>query len=396
MADSAATNPPPPVGEAAPDQDQTPPAAGKDRAAAAQRRTRLFTILGGAVALVAVGVLLYWLLIGQFSVSTDNAYVNADTADITPLISAPVTDVKVSETQTVKKGDVLVTLDDSDTRVALDQARAELGQAERKVSGYYSNNEALAGQVSARDADIARADAQIASARSDLERAQTELGRRQRLATTGAVSGDELTQAQNQFHTAQAALAEAEAGRIQALANKTAAEASRKVNEALIAGSSFQDNPEIAAARANVAMAELNESRTVLRAPFDGVIAKKQVSIGQRVAVGSDLMTVVPVESAYVDANFKEVQLRKVRVGQPVTLVADKYGDSVKFHGTVIGFAGGTGAAFAMIPAQNATGNWIKVVQRLPVRIQLRPDELRQHPLQVGLSMKAVVDVSRR
>jgi membrane fusion protein (multidrug efflux system) len=383
MADSAATKTPPPVAEAGP--ASTPADTGR---AAASRRTRLFTILGAVVAVVAVAVLLYWLLIGQFHVSTDNAYVNADTADITPLISAPVTQVLVAETQNVKQGQVLVRLDDSDTKIALDQARAQLGQAQRKVRGYYSTGEALTGQVAARDADIARANAQIMSAKSDLERAQTELGRRERLAKTGAVSGDELTQAQNADRTAEAALAQAQAGLVQARANKTAAEASRAVNEALIAGSSFQDNPEVAAAQANVAMAELNESRTVLRAPVDGVVAKKEVEVGQRVAVGSTLMTVVPIETAYVDANFKEVQLRKIRAGQPVTLIADKYG-------SVVGFAGGTGAAFAMIPAQNATGNWIKVVQRLPVRIRLNAEELRQHPLQVGLSMKASVDVSQ-
>ena len=391
MADSAVTNPPPPVAEAA----RPEPSADAVRATAARRRTRLFSLLGAAIAVVAVAVVLYWLLIGQNYVSTDNAYVNADTADITPQVAAQVTEVRVAETQNVRKGDILIKLDDSDTRVALEQARAQLGQAERKVRGYYSTSEALAGQVAARDADIVRADAQIMSAKSDLERAQTELGRRQRLATSGAVSGDELTQAQNQFYTAKAALAQAEAGRIQAMANKTAAQASREVNQALIVDSTFQDNPEIAAARANVATAELNQSRTVLYAPVDGVVAKKQVAVGQRVQVGSTLMSVVPIETAYVDANFKEVQLRKVRAGQPVTLVSDKYGDGVKFHGTVSGFAGGTGAAFAMIPAQNATGNWIKVVQRLPVRIYLKADELRQHPLQVGLSMKAVIDVSR-
>jgi membrane fusion protein (multidrug efflux system) len=315
MADSAATNPPPPVAEAA----RPEPSAEAVRAAASQRRRRLFSLLGAAVAIVAVGVLLYWLLIGQNYVSTDNAYVGADTADITPLVSGPVTEVRVDETQAVKKGDILVRLDDADTRVALDQARAQLGQAERKVR-------------------------QIMRAQSDLERAPTELGRRHRLAASGAVSGDELTQAQNQFLTAKAALAQALAGRTQAKANKLAAEASRDVNQALIADSSFQDNPEIAAARANVATAELNEARTLLYAPVDGVVAKRQVSVGQRVQIGATLMNVVPIDQVYVDANFKEVQLRKVRAGQPVTLTSDKYGDGVKFHGTVVGFAGGTGA----------------------------------------------------
>ena len=391
MADSATAKAPPPLAEVG--QASTPADTG--RAAAQGRRRRLFAMLGAAIAVVALLVVAYWLLVGQFKVSTDNAYVNADTADVTPLISAPVTEVLVNDTQPVKAGEVLVRLDDSDMKVALDQAQAQLGQAERKVRGYYSNSEALTGQINARDADIVRADAQIMSAKSDLERAQTELGRRERLAATGAVSGDELTQAQNQYHTAVAALAQANAGKTQALANKTAAQASREINQALISDSSFQDNPEIAAARANVAQAQLNESRTVLRAPLDGVVAKKNVSVGQRVAIGSDLMTVVPIEAAYVDANFKEVQLRKVHAGQPVVLTSDKYGGGVKFHGTVVGFAGGTGAAFALIPAQNATGNWIKVVQRLPVRVRLDPAEMRAHPLQVGLSMNAVIDVSR-
>ncbi|MEO7026629.1 MAG: HlyD family efflux transporter periplasmic adaptor subunit, partial [Caulobacteraceae bacterium] len=232
------------------------------------------------------------------------------------------------------------------------------------------------------------------SARSDLERARIELGRRQRLAASGAVSGDELTQAQNQFATAQAALAQANAGHIQASANRAAAIGSKAINTALITGR-VADNPELAAARANVRAAELNLSRTVLRAPFAGVIAKKTAAVGQRAQVGDPLMSVVPISKVYVDANFKEVQLRKVRVGLPATLTSDLYGGKVVYHGRVAGFAGGTGAAFALIPAQNATGNWIKVVQRLPVRIDLDPAELVRRPLRVGLSMKADVDVSK-
>ncbi len=250
--------------------------------------------------------------------------------------------------------------------------------------------------MAARDADIARADAQIASAQSDLDRAQTELARRERLAASGAVSGDELTQAQNQFATAKAALASARAGKVLAVANRGAAVGSKSVNSALIVGVPADQNPEIAAAEANVRTAQLNLDRTVLTAPFDGVVAKKQVALGQRVQVGQTLMSVVPVSRVYVDANFKEVQLHKVRIGQPVTLTSDLYGGGVKFHGVVAGLAGGTGAAFSLIPAQNATGNWIKVVQRLPVRVTLDPAELARHPLRVGLSMKADIDVSSR
>jgi membrane fusion protein (multidrug efflux system) len=356
-------------------------------------RARLFTALAVVVIVAVVAWTIWWLAVGQNDVATDNAYVGADVGDITPLVSGPITQVLAVDTQPVKAGQPLVVIDPTDFQVALAQANAQLGQARRKVQGYFANEGALSGQVAARAADIARADAQIASAGSDLDRARTELGRRQRLAASGAVSGDDLTQAENQFHTAEAALASANAGRIQAVANRAAALGAKDVNSALIAGGPAETNPEVAAAQANVRVAQLNLSRTVLVAPFDGVVARRQAAVGQRAQVGQALMSVVPVAKVYVDANFKEEQLRKVRVGQPVILTADLYGGDVKFHGRVVGLAGGTGAAFALIPAQNATGNWIKVVQRLPVRVALDPTELARHPLRVGLSMKADIDV---
>jgi membrane fusion protein (multidrug efflux system) len=359
-------------------------------------RTRLFAALGALVAVAGLVWLIWWLLIGQNHAVTDNAYVNADVGDITPLVSGPVIAVSVVDTQAVKAGQPLVIIDPTDFRIALAQADAQLGQAERRVLGYFANEGALSGQIEARQADIVRADAQIVSAQSDLDRAQTELGRRQRLSSSGAVSGDELTAAENQFHTAQAALASARAAKVQAQANRGAAEGAKGVNTALIAGVGVGDNPEVAAAKANVRAAQLNLDRTVLYAPFDGVVAQKNVALGQRAQVGQTLMTVVPVSKVYVDANFKEEQLRKVRVGQAAVLTSDLYGGGVKFHGRVVGLAGGTGAAFALIPAQNATGNWIKVVQRLPVRVALDPAELARHPLRVGLSMNADVDVSGR
>jgi len=360
------------------------------------RRVLLFALLAAVLAAAAAAWLIYWFAIGQNHVSTDNAYVDADVAQITPQVSGPVTGVYVVDTQSVRQGQSLVVIDPTDFQVALAQARAQLGQAERRVRGYFFYDQALAGQVAARQADIARADAQIASAQSDLERAQTELGRRERLASSGAVSGDELTQARNQFSTAQAALDSARAGRTQALANRGAAVGSQGVNQALITGAAVEENPEVLAAKANVRAAELNLRRTVLTAPFDGVVAKKQVALGQRAQVGQSLLTVVPISRVYVDANFKEVQLHRVRIGQPVVLTADIYGDGVKYHGRVAGLSGGTGAAFSLIPAQNATGNWIKIVQRLPVRVALDPAELARHPLRVGLSMKADIDISQR
>ncbi|HEY3950915.1 HlyD family efflux transporter periplasmic adaptor subunit [Phenylobacterium sp.] len=369
------------------------PAAAPARPANA-RRSLLFGLLTVVILALGLGYFVYWFTIGRTHVATDDAYVNADSADITPQVAGQVIRVLAQDTQPVKQGQVLVQIDPADAKVALDQAQAELDQATRKVNGYFANEQALSGQVAVRAADITKADAQIMSAQSDLDRARTELGRRQRLAQSGAVSGDELTQAENQAHVAEAALAQARAAKIQANANRGAALGTQAVNTALISGAPVAENPEVTAARAKVAKAQLDFDRTTLRAPFDGVIAKKNVALGEQVQVGAPLMQVVPISRAYVDANFKEVQLRHVRLGQPVTLTADLYGGHVKFHGRVAGVAGGTGAAFALIPAQNATGNWIKIVQRLPVRVSLDPEELKAHPLRVGLSMKAVIDVS--
>jgi membrane fusion protein (multidrug efflux system) len=392
MADSATTPTPGPTpGQAA---TAPPPSAVPPPRPTSNRRNQLFALL--AVVLVVLGLiyLVYWVLVGRVHVSTDDAYVNADSADITPQVAAQVAHVAVSDTQPVKQGQVLVQLDPADAKAALDQAQAEFDQSVRKVNGYFANEQALSGQVAVRAADITKADAQIMSAQSDLDRARTELGRRQRLAQTGAVSGDELTQAENQAHVAEAALAQAKATKVQAQANRGAAVGTQAVNTALISGAPVAENPEVGAARAKLAAAQLDYDRTTLRAPFDGVIAKKNVALGERVQVGETLMEVVPIDRAYVDANFKEVQLRHVHVGQPVILTADIYGGHIKYHGHVAGVAGGTGAAFALIPAQNATGNWIKIVQRLPVRVSLDPQELRDHPLRVGLSMKASIDIS--
>jgi membrane fusion protein (multidrug efflux system) len=373
-----------------------------DTAASAQpaikpngNRRRLLT---GLAVVVVVGIVLwalYAFFIGSRHVETDNAYVGAEVAQVTPLISGPVAQVLVSETQTVAAGQPLVVIDDADARIAVLAAQAALGQAQRKVQGYFASDDALAGQVAARDADIARAAAAVTGAQASLEQARVELSRRKALADSGAVSGEELTTAQSQFTNAQSALVEARAALAQAKATRAAAEGSREVNTALISGLPASKNPEIAAAEARLASAQLALDRTVLRAPLAGVVSKKNVQVGQQVQVGAPLMAIVPTTSAYVDANFKEVQLDKVRIGQPVTLTSDLYGGGVKFHGRVKGLSGGTGSAFSLIPAQNASGNWIKVVQRLPVRITLDPAELKEHPLRVGLSMKATIDISK-
>ena len=364
-------------------------------AASGARRKRLFSILGGVILVLALIWGAYWLLVGSRRVTTDNAYVGADTAQVTALVSGPILQTPVGETMAVKKGQVIAVIDPADYQLALDRAKAELGQAERRVGQYFANDEALGAQTAARTADIARAEAALASARSDYSRAEVEYGRRRNLSASGAVSGDELTQAENRFEAAKAALAAAQAGLAQARASAAQSAGQQKAAAALVAGTSLADNPEVAAARARLAQAELDLARTTIRAPVDGIVARKSIAVGQKVANGAAVMSIVPVQTAYVDANFKEVQLRKVRPGQAVELTSDLYGKGVKFHGKVAGVGGGTGSAFALIPAQNATGNWIKVVQRVPVRITLDPRELAQHPLRVGLSMDAVIDVSR-
>ncbi len=357
-----------------------------------QRRARLFLILAAVVAAGAIGGTAYWQLYASRFVSTDNAYAAVEIAQVTPAIDGTIAEVRVSDTQAVKKGDVLVVIDPTDAKLALEQAEAQLGSAVRRVRGYVANDSSLGAQIIAREADEKRAAADLFSAQADFERAKIDLRRREALVASGSVSGEELTKARNAHATADAALAGAASA--QARANRNAAVGSRQANAVLIANATEDTNPEVALARAKRDQAAVDLDRTVIRAPVDGVVAKRQVQLGQRVKSGTALLSIVPVQDMHVDANFKEVQLENVRIGQPATVKADIYGGSASYRGVVEGFSGGSGAAFAAIPAQNATGNWIKVVQRLPVRIKLDAAELEKHPLKVGLSMVVTIDTS--
>ena len=329
------------------------------------RRKTMMLLLGAVVLIAAIAYALYYFLDARFYESTDDAYVNGNVVQITPQVMGTVVGLNADDTQIVKIGDPLVTLDPADSKVALDQAEASLGQAVRQVRTLYVNNNAYAADVVQRQALLSQA--------------QEDLRRRMLVAQSGAVSGEELAHAQDAVKTAQAALDVSQ----QQLAS----------NRSLTDNTSITRHPNVMAAAAKVRDAYINYARNTLPAPVTGYVAKRTVQVGQRVSPGTPLMAIVPLNSVWVDANFKEVQLRHMRIGQPVELTADVYGSSVVYHGKVIGFSAGTGSAFSLLPAQNATGNWIKVVQRLPVRIGLDPQELDKHPLRIGLSMTVEVGV---
>ena len=360
------------------------------------RRKRLFMILGSVVVLVAVTFGIWYFLTQAGRVGTDNAYVGADSAQVTALVSGPVRDVRVGGTQTVRKGEILVILDDADARVDVATAEAAVMQAQQRYGQASAQVGSARAKLMSRGADIAQARARLAEANAGLDRARIDLERRQALISSGAVSGEELSSARASYAAARAARDLASAGIAAAQATSNSAGNDLAASEALTRGTTIVTSPDVSAARARLDSARLALSRTVIRAPVDGIVANKQVQLGQRVAAGAPIMTIVPIATAYVDANFKESQFSKLRIGQPVEMTSDFYGGEVVFHGRITGFAGGTGAAFALIPAQNATGNWIKVVQRLPVRISLDPKELKDHPLRVGLTMTATVDTRKQ
>ena len=344
------------------------------------KRKKALIALASVVAVTGLGWGVYEYLVASHYESTDNAYVQGNIIQITPQIGGTVIALMADDTDFVKAGQPLVQLDPADAKVALDQAEAALAQAVRQARTVYANNGPLTAQITLRNAEVSKAN-------SDIARAADDLARRQSLVGNGAVSKEELGHAQTQLANAKSMLAAAQAGVV-------AAREQLASNQALTDGTAIEQHPAVLVAAAKVREAFLASQRTALSAPVDGYIAKRTVQLGQRVAAGMPLMSVVPLNEVWVDANFKEVQLRNIRIGQPVTLVADLYGKKVDYHGTVAGLGVGTGAAFSLLPAQNATGNWIKVVQRVPVRIALDAKQLGEHPLRVGLSMDAEVDIS--
>ncbi|HEV3179490.1 MAG TPA: HlyD family efflux transporter periplasmic adaptor subunit [Steroidobacteraceae bacterium] len=330
-----------------------------------QRRRTWLALLALALVLAAALIAGWWLLYARFYQSTDDAYVAGDLVNVMSQVNGTVVAIGADETDPVQAGQELVRLDDTDARIALQDAEQQLARTVRQTRTVFANRDQLLAVVGERRADLARA--------------QADFNRRKDLTVSGAVSAEELGHARDALNAARDAL--------------NAAQKNLAASLALVGRTGVADNPDVQAVATGVERAWLALLRTSVRAPVSGYVAKRGVQLGQRIAPGAPLMAVVPLERLRVDANFKEVQLRRMRIGQAAKVIADLYGGHVEYHGTVTGLGLGTGAAFALLPAQNATGNWIKVVQRVPVRIALDPGELRRHPLRIGLSTNVTVDV---
>ena len=349
-------------------------------AIAASRRRPALLAVAGVTLLAGLGYGAYWASVLRYHEATDNAYVQAPVVQITPQVGGTVLAVLADDTDIVKAGQPLVKLDTADAQLALERAEAQLAQTVREVRTLYANNATLAATVRTREAEVARL-------QTDVARASDDVARRQPLLASGAVGGEEMKHAETTLSAAKSALAAAQAA-------LSAAREQAQGNLALTDGTAVEKHPNVERAAAAVREAWLAVQRAELPAPVSGQVAKRTVQVGQRIAAGTPLMTVIPLEQVWVEANFKEVQLRRMRIGQPVKLTADLYGSKVEYDGRIAGVGAGTGAAFALLPAQNATGNWIKVVQRVPVRVELDAKQLAEHPLRVGLSMEATVDVA--
>lgn len=329
------------------------------------KRRRQLVIAASIFAAIGIVYGAYWLFDGRFHETTDDAYVAGNVIQVTPQIAGTVVAIKADDTDFVRAGEQLVLLDNSDAKVALDQAEAMLAQTVRQVRSLFTTNASLA--------------ANVELAQSQLVKAEADLERRKNLVKTGAVSSEELHHAETAVKSAQADL--------------LAAKEKLTTNQALTENTDIDNHPSVLQAAAKVHEAYLALQRAAIPASASGYIAKRSAQVGQRVAPGNPLMAIIPLDQVWVDANFKEGQLEHIRIGQPVKLEADIYGSNVEYRGTIVGLSAGTGSAFSLLPAQNATGNWIKVVQRVPVRIALDKEQLRQHPLRVGLSVIADVDV---
>ena len=336
----------------------------QDAVQRAQRRRKGFTILGAVILAAAVIWGLYWLLFARLYESTDDAYVAGNIVAVTSRENATVTALHADNTQAVKRGQLLIEMDPAIAQVNMKAAEANLARAVRGVRGAFASADSFSAQ-------LAQASVALARARSDYQRRQSALG--------GAVSGEELAHARDAVAAAEGAVNAARGGLAQAQSG--------------IAGMDIAQNPEVLAAEAQLRAAAIALGHMRITAPVDGIVAQRTVQVGQRVSAGAPLLAVVPLSNVWIDANFKEGQLARMRIGQPVKITADIYGGGVAYRGRIVGLGAGSGSAFALLPPQNASGNWIKIVQRVPVRIALEPKDLKDHPLRLGLSVSVQADV---
>ncbi|AMO49806.1 membrane fusion protein, multidrug efflux system [Kosakonia oryzendophytica] len=329
------------------------------------KRKRNFAILFIVLLLIAAGCCAWYFLYARYYETTDDAYVNANLVTLTPQIAGTVTQVAVDEGDYVQKGQPLVRLDPSDTQIALQQAEANLASTVRQVRGLYSTVDNYRAQVEAK--------------KVALQTAQNDYARRQKIAASGAIAPEDLAHYRDAVTSAKSDLA--------------AVQQALSTNLAMVDDTVVDSHPEIKSAVATLRQRFLDNARSTIVAPVSGFVAKRAVQLGMRVDSGTTLMSIVPLDQVWVDANFKESQMNTMRLGQKVTLTADLYGEDVEYQGTIESLGIGTGSAFSLLPAQNASGNWIKIIQRLPVRITLDPHDMEKHPLRVGLSMSVRVDI---
>jgi membrane fusion protein (multidrug efflux system) len=317
------------------------------------------------VVILALGIWAWYEIYGQWSEETDDAYVNGNVVEITPLVTGTVISIGADDGDLVHAGQVLLKFDPSDAEVSLQSAEANLGKVVRQVRGLYSNVDGMK--------------AQLAAQRAAVQTAQDNYNRRRSLAAGGAISQEELSHARDSLTSAQSAL------------NNIQQQLSTSV--ALVDDTVVSSHPDVKAAAAQLRQAYLANARSTLVAPVTGYVAKRTVQLGQRIQPGTATMAVIPLDELWIDANFKETQLGKMRIGQPVEISSDLYGSDVKYSGTIDSLGAGTGSAFALLPAQNATGNWIKIVQRVPVRVHINAEELAKYPLRIGLSTTVEVNL---
>lgn len=329
------------------------------------KRKRWLLILLAVVILAGLASVAWEILYGRWHEGTDDAYVNGNVVQITPQITGTVVSIGADDGDLVQKGQVLVKFDPSDADIALQQAEANLARTVRQVRGLFSNVDGYKADVAAKKVALAKAEA--------------DFKRRQNLANDGAISQEELAHARDALDTARSSL--------------TSSEQQLDTNRALVDDTVIASHPDVKAAAAKLRQAYLDDARAVIIAPVTGYVAKRTVQVGQRVQPGAALMAVIPLDQVWIDANFKETQLKHMRIGQPVEIRSDLYGSEVKYSGTVDSLGVGTGSAFSLLPAQNATGNWIKIVQRVPVRIRINAQELAKNPLRIGLSMDVNVSL---